>query len=130
MYLPQKGDNCVQSAVSVIRTVLGYPTAFPKGIKLPIPTPTKDVLMNAQKFFPDHKIAIFVEDYELITEYYKDVRPKVRGFSDLEKKGQYEGKYIYMFDYNMYGSNYSHTVVGLPSWQPGLRIGYAIRVSL
>jgi len=129
-FRPTTGDDCVYSAISLIRDVCGYKTPYPRGLKKPLPTPLDFITDNAQKFFSKHKVKVWAAE-----RLVKD-RPSITRFDKMDAPDVYGGPYIFMYDYSTLasydatGRYHSHTVVGIPNYPRGTFGMYVIRVTL
>lgn len=126
-FQPQLRNDCVTAAISFIRTILNYDTAYPVALTKPEPMPISFIVLHAQEFFPNHVVATWCN------VSYKEYATNWQGPRVLPEDT--DGNYIFMFDYTTLQEfqevrNQTHTVVGIPSFHRGMFGTFTIRVSL
>ncbi len=142
VYVPQYGWGCVESCVSIIRAVLGYPNNISKSFfkKHAVDTGTKieAIIQYAPKLFPKHEVTVWANP-----SFEKFMGKPLSSFKHYQgpipTQQDVNGNYIFMFDYMTYSSYRkvdeqwtftSHTVVGYPAFAGGMWYNYIIRVSV
>lgn len=134
VYRPQNGDDCVYSAISVLRSILGYKTAFPKNVYRPRLTDIEWIVSCAPSFFPRHSVESWMK-LPLEAEYVK-----VHGLGDTPspinvRTADLRGPYVFMYDYLTFAEFaweqrwHSHTVVGYPRFYVDMTGMFIVRVS-
>ena len=133
MIFQSNSNNCVMSAISVVRKFLGYSTDFEPGIPTQSPTEMTYLIKYYKKLFPNHTTDLFMNldlQKELISRNMLKVEDVLPSFIDFYQSGRniHSSNAIYIFDYVSGNIPMTHTVVGYPSILPGMRSQYILRV--
>lgn len=131
MIFQSANNNCVMSAISIVRKSLGYKTDFEIGIPTQSPTELTYLIKYHAKFFPRHKVELYLNNESqrlLIKDNYLTIENIFPTLEDFFKRESGNSNTICIFDYFTEPYKMSHTVIGHPSLFRGMYCQYILRV--